>query len=111
VVYKILSEGHYRKHTERLRTRLDTVRDKSIKWLESIGMRIDISTPAGMFVWADTGCDTNVLAEKAMAEGILLAPGCLFSPSQLPSRRMRINVTTLSDPDVLAFLEREIGRA
>ena len=50
VVYKILSEGHYRKHTDRLRGRLDAVRDNSIKWLESIGMRIDISTPAGMFV-------------------------------------------------------------
>lgn len=111
VVYKILSEGHYRKHTERLRGRLDAVRGKSIKWLEGIGMGIDISTPAGMFVWADTGCDTNLLAEKAMAEGILLAPGCLFSPSQLPSRRMRLNVAALSDPDVRGFLEREIGKA
>ncbi|MGV8893487.1 MAG: PLP-dependent aminotransferase family protein [Burkholderiaceae bacterium] len=110
VVYKILSEGHYRKHTERLRNRLDAVRDDSVKWLESIGMSIDISTPAGMFVWADAGCDTNVLAEKAMNEDILLAPGCLFSPNQLPSSRMRLNVATLSDPEVRAFLEREIHR-
>ena len=109
VVYKILSEGHYRKHTDRLRGRLDAVRDNSVKWLESIGMTIDISPPAGMFLWADTGCDTNVLAETAINEGILLAPGCLFSPSQLPSRRMRLNVATLSDPDVRAFLTREIG--
>ncbi len=108
VVYKILSEGHYRKHTERLRNRLDAVRDDSVKWLERIGMTIDISTPAGMFVWADAGCDTNVLAEKAMNEGILLAPGCLFSPNQLPSHRMRVNVATLDDPEVRAFLEREI---
>lgn len=106
VVYKILSEGQYRKHTERLRSRLDAVRDNSIKWLENIGMTIDISAPAGMFVWADTGCDTNVLAEKAMNEGILLAPGCLFSPNQLPSRRMRLNVATLTDPEVRVFLER-----
>lgn len=106
VVYKILSEGQYRKHTERLRSRLDAVRDNSIKWLENIGMTIDISAPAGMFVWADTGCDTNVLAEKAMNEGILLAPGCLFSPNQLPSRRMRLNVATLTDPEVRVFLEQ-----
>ncbi|WP_025916950.1 PLP-dependent aminotransferase family protein [Herminiimonas sp. CN] len=111
VAYKILSEGQYRKHTERLRNRLDAVRTDSIRWLEGIGMRIDISTPAGMFVWADTGCDTNVLAERAISEDILLAPGCLFSPSQLPSRRMRINVAALFDPEVRGFLEREIGRA
>lgn len=111
VVYKILSEGHYRKHTERLRSRLDTVRADSVRWLESLGMRIDISTPAGMFVWVDSGCDTNLLAEKAMNQGILLAPGSLFSPNQLPSRRMRLNVTALYDPEVRAFLERELGHS
>jgi DNA-binding transcriptional MocR family regulator len=64
-----------------------------------------------MFVWADAGCDTNVLTEKAMAEGMLLAPGSLFSPRQLPSQRMRINVATMEDTGVWRFLEREIGAA
>jgi DNA-binding transcriptional MocR family regulator len=110
IVYKILSEGHYRKHVDRLRTKLDSVRDKTIKQLERTGMRIDISTPAGLFVWADAGCDTTVLAEKALEENILLAPGALFSPNQLPSTRMRVNVATMSDATVLRFLEREISR-
>lgn len=70
-------------------------------------MRLDSSAqpaaPAGMFVRADTG-----LAEKAMNEGILLAPGRLFSPSQLPSRHVRLNIAALSDPEVRAFLECRI---
>lgn len=110
VVYKILSEGHYRKHVDRLRARLDGVRDKTIKQLERIGLTIDSNPSAGMFVWADALCDTNVLAEKAMAEGYLLAPGSLFSPSQLPSTRMRINVATMSDVGVWRFLERELEK-
>jgi DNA-binding transcriptional MocR family regulator len=110
-VYQILSEGQYRKHVDRLRSRLDTVRDKTIRHLEKAGLKVDISTPAGMFVWADAGCDTNVLTEKAMEQGYLLAPGSLFSPNQLPSTRTRINVATMSDPGVLRFFEREIGRA
>jgi DNA-binding transcriptional MocR family regulator len=109
IVYKILSEGHYRKHVDRLRTKLDAVRDKTIKQLERVGLSVDITTPAGMFLWVDTGCDTNVLTEKAMAEGFLLAPGSLFSPNQLPSTRMRVNVASMSDIGVLRFLEREIG--
>lgn len=110
IVYKILSEGHYRKHVDRLRGKLDGVRDKMVKQLERVGLTIDISTPAGLFLWADTGRDTNVLTEKAMSEGILLAPGSLFSPSQLPSTRMRVNVASMGDMEVLRFLERELGR-
>jgi len=110
VVYKILSEGHYRKHVDRLRGKLDGVRDKAVKQLERVGLTVDIATPAGIFLWADAGCDTNVLTEKALEEGYLLAPGALFSPNQLPSTRMRVNVTTMSDTGVLRFLEKHIGK-
>ncbi|WP_334189116.1 aminotransferase-like domain-containing protein [Noviherbaspirillum sp.] len=108
VVYKILSEGHYRKHVDRLRGKLDAVREKTIKQLERAGLTVDIAAPAGMFVWADAGCDTNLLTEKGMEQGYLLAPGSLFSPAQLPSTRMRINVACMSDPGVLRSMEREI---
>jgi DNA-binding transcriptional MocR family regulator len=108
IVYKILSEGHYRKHVDRLRGKLDSVREKTVKQMERVGLTADIVAPAGMFVWIDTGVDTNVLAEKALEEGFLLAPGSLFSPSQLPSTRMRINVASMADPGLLRFLEREV---
>ncbi|WP_416200093.1 PLP-dependent aminotransferase family protein [Undibacterium sp. 5I1] len=108
VVYKILSEGHYRKHVDRIRVKLDSVRDDVTKRVENLGMKVDYRTPAGMFLWTDTGCDTNVLTEKAMEQGFLLAPGSLFSPNQLPSTKMRINIAAMSDPDVWAFLEKEI---
>ena len=111
VVYKVLSEGHYRKHTDRLRSKLDAVRDKTIRQLERIGAMIDINTPAGMFVWADVGCDTNLLTEKAMEAGYLLAPGSLFSPNQLPSTRLRFNIAALSDSGAFRFLEKEIGKS
>ncbi|GAA4018539.1 PLP-dependent aminotransferase family protein [Actimicrobium antarcticum] len=110
VVYKILSEGRYRKHLDRLRSRLDSVRDATTRRLDGIGIRVDTGSTSGMFVWADAGCDTNLLTENAMAEGYLLAPGCLFSPRQLPSHRMRINVATMEDAGVWGFLERSVGR-
>ncbi|GIZ52087.1 aminotransferase-like domain-containing protein [Noviherbaspirillum aridicola] len=110
VIYKILSEGHYRKHADRLRGKLDAVRDKTVRQLERIGLEIDIGAPAGIFLWVDARCDTNVLTEKAMEQGYLLAPGSLFSPSQLPSTRMRVNVANMQDSGLLRFLEREIGK-
>jgi len=109
VAYKVLSEGYYRKHTERLRARLDGVREKVVRQLENLGLTVE-QPPCGMFLWVDTGRDTNVLTEKAMEHGYLLAPGALFSPSQLPSTRMRVNVATMADPGIWQFLARELGR-
>jgi DNA-binding transcriptional MocR family regulator len=109
VVYKILSEGHYRKHLDRIRGRLDAVRPKALRHIEAAGIRMEMGPAAGMFVWVDTGRDTNVLAARAMDEGLLLAPGSLFSPSQLPSTRMRLNVAALQEPAVRRFFERELA--
>ncbi|WP_072780441.1 aminotransferase-like domain-containing protein [Duganella sacchari] len=109
VVYKVLSEGSYRKHADRLRGRLDSVRAKALRQMERIGLRVESSPLAGMFVWADAGCDTNALTERAMAHNLLLAPGSLFSPKQLPSTRMRLNVAAMQEPAVWRFLERELG--
>ncbi|ASU38178.1 GntR family transcriptional regulator [Herbaspirillum sp. meg3] len=110
VIYKILSEGHYRKHAERLRNRLNSVRDKVVRQLERVGLDTGLATASGMFIWADAGCDTSVLTEKAMAQGFLLAPGSLFSPNQLPSTKMRINVASMADPGIWRFLDEELGR-
>ena len=108
VVYKILSEGHYRKYIERVRGKLDVVRISTAKRLESIGIKVDMLPTAGMFLWVDTGCDANALAEAAIEQGILLSPGSLFSPTQEPSTRMRINVAAMTDPLVWEFLTQAI---
>ena len=108
VVYKILSEGLYRKHVDRIRARLDALRGRTLRQMERVGLKVDVVAPAGMFIWADAGRDTNVLTSHAMAENLLLAPGSLFSPSQLPSTRMRLNLAAMQDPAVWRFLEREL---
>lgn len=109
VVHKVLSEGHYRKHVDRIRSRLDNARNEVTHRLEKMGMHIEYRTPAGMFLWVDTGSDTLTLTEKALTEGILIAPGSLFSPKQLPSTHMRLNVAAMSDQGVWNFLERELS--
>jgi len=106
VVYKVLSEGTFRKHTDRICSRLDALRSRTVRQMEQVGLKVDMAPAAGMFVWADAGCDTNVLAAQAMARDLLLAPGSLFSPSQLPSRHMRLNIAAMQEPAVWRFLEK-----
>ncbi|GAB7523496.1 aminotransferase-like domain-containing protein [Paraburkholderia sp. 2C] len=104
VLYKILTEGHYRRHVERLRARLDTVRDKACRMLEKTGMRLFQTPGAGMFVWTDTGVDADALAAAGHEAGFLLTPGSLFSPQQSPTTWMRFNVANCGDPALPAFL-------
>ena len=116
MVCRILSEGHYRKHVDRLRGRFDAMRDRAIRGLERAGLAIDHQPAAGMFLWAraggDTrharGIDTSALAARLFDEGYLLAPGSLFSPSQLPSSHLRFNIATSSNPGMLDALARAL---
>ncbi|WDD94831.1 PLP-dependent aminotransferase family protein [Burkholderia sp. FERM BP-3421] len=106
VLYKVLTEGHYRRHVERLRARLDGVRDKTARMLERSGMRLFTMPAAGMFLWADTGVDSDALAAAAHEAGFLLTPGSLFSPQQSPSTWTRFNVANCGDPALATFLAR-----
>ncbi|HTH73102.1 MAG TPA: PLP-dependent aminotransferase family protein [Trinickia sp.] len=104
VLYKILTEGHYRRHVERLRARLDGVRDKCARMLEHAGFSLFSMPAAGMFLWADTGVDADALAAAGQEAGFLLAPGSLFSPHQSPTTWMRFNVANCGDPALPGFL-------
>ncbi|CAG2157200.1 Histidinol-phosphate aminotransferase [Cupriavidus campinensis] len=110
VVYKVLTEGHYRKHVERVRGRLDRARDETRHQLERLGLRMFPGQHAGMYLWADTGVDTNVIATAGHEEGYLFAPGSLFSPSQMPSTWTRFNVASSADPGMLRFLAAQMER-
>ena len=107
MVSRILSDGHYRKHVERLRARFDAGRDRAIRGLERAGLAVDEPPDVGMFIWARAeGVDTNAVAARLFDQGYLLAPGSLFSPSQLPSPHVRFNIATSSNPGMLEALAR-----
>ena len=97
VVHRILAEGQYRKHVQRLRERIDHARQRCLRMVESWGWQVEHEPMAGMFVWADTGQDTEVLARKMASQGVLLAPGVLFSPQQSISTMLRLPVSMADD--------------
>jgi DNA-binding transcriptional MocR family regulator len=108
VVYRVLSEGHYRRHLDRLRHRLAVAREQGAGALEGFGFAPVEGASHGMFQWIDTGSDSIALAQAMLDRGFLMAPGSLFSPTQSPCSRMRFNVTTLHNPRMLAALAESI---
>ncbi|CAH2795192.1 MAG: DNA-binding transcriptional regulator, MocR family / aminotransferase domain [uncultured Caballeronia sp.] len=104
VLYKVLTDGHYRRHVERLRAKLDGVREKTVRMLEKVGYKPYLVPSASMFLWAHTDVDSEGLAAAGHEAGFLLTPGSLFSPHQLPSTWMRFNIANCGDPGLLAML-------
>jgi DNA-binding transcriptional MocR family regulator len=91
-----IEQGQLRRHSERIRTRLDAARSRSVKLALHAGCRF-VAEPAGLFGWVDTGVDTDALAQRMLDEGYLLAPGALFHAERKPSTLMRINFATTQD--------------
>ncbi len=108
VVARVLAEGQYRRHLDRLRSKLDVARDRTARALERMGAKLFAEPAAGIFLWADFGRDTNAIATEAAQHDILCAPGSLFSPTQLPSTWMRVSAATSLNPAAMRFLAQAI---
>ncbi|GAB3652236.1 aminotransferase-like domain-containing protein [Ramlibacter alkalitolerans] len=91
-----IEQGQLRRHSERIRTRLDLARSRSVKLALHAGCRF-VAEPAGLFGWVDTGVDTDALSQRMLDEGYLLAPGALFHAERKPGTLMRINFATTQD--------------
>ena len=91
-----IEQGQLRRHAERMRTRLDAARSRSVKLALAAGCRF-VAEPVGLFGWVDAGVDTELLAQRMLDQGYLLAPGALFHAGRTPSTLMRINFATTQD--------------
>ncbi|OSZ63875.1 PLP-dependent aminotransferase family protein [Hydrogenophaga sp. IBVHS2] len=91
-----IEQGQLRRHAERLRARLDGARARSVQLARAAGCRF-VAEPAGLFGWVDTGVDTDVLAQRLLDDGYMIAPGALFHAGRQPSTLMRINFATTQD--------------
>jgi DNA-binding transcriptional MocR family regulator len=60
-----------------------------------------------MFMWAHAGGhrDAEALAAAAQPQGIILAPGSLFSPTQARSPWMRFHVAYAGSPKLARFFD------
>lgn len=103
-----LKDGTYRKHLEGLRLRLGRAMGETIGRLKALGIEPWTEPRAGMLLWCrlPEGLDAAEIAQRALAEGIVLAPGNAFSLSQSAGRFLRFNVAQSGDPRIYRVLER-----
>jgi DNA-binding transcriptional MocR family regulator len=105
-----IEQGQLRRHAERIRTRLDAARARSVKLALGAGCTF-AADPVGLFGWVDTGVDTDALSQRMLDEGYLLAPGALFHAERKPSTLMRINFATTQDATFWRTFERIVKQS
>lgn len=108
VVHQLIEGGHYRRHLNRLKTRLADSHRPALRALARAGLRVHPADPEGYYLWAElpSGLDELALVREAAAQGIFLAPGAVFYPDrQSPVPALRLHVAHAADPRFLRFLQ------
>lgn len=113
LVHGLLGDGSYRHHMDDTRARLAVARGGVVTRLAAAGLAVDHLPAGGMFVWArlPEGIDAAAVATRALARGVVLAPGNVFSASQSAAGHLRFNVAQSTDPRVFSVLERAMAEA
>jgi len=110
---RYLERGSYERHLRGLRATLEAQRDAYTTAIaEHFPAGTRVSRPSGgYFLWVELppGCDSFVLWRHAMAAGISLAPGPMFSASGAFRNFVRINAGHDCDARTIAAL-RTVGR-
>jgi DNA-binding transcriptional MocR family regulator len=112
LIYLMLVDGHYRKFLARLQERMGEARRNVVRAFEQIGIELMVEPKDGMFAWGRFPHieDSLPLAQKALQDGIMLAPGTVFRPHLERSPWMRFNLAICDDPKLLRWLKTVADR-
>lgn len=108
----VLKDGSYRRHLQALRTRLAAAMGETRKRLARLGITPWTEPRGGLFLWCQLPEDRDAteVARLALADGVVLAPGNVFSVAQTAPSLMRFNVAQCADPRIFSVLERALSR-
>lgn len=110
VIAEVLGSGSYRKHLEALRRRLAHQRSEVADRLKALGITPVLMPRGGFYLWCrlPASCSSTALAQTALAEGLVLAPGNVFSIGQSADQLMRFNTAQMSDRRIDLILARAL---
>ena len=113
ILAHMLAGGGYRKHMEELRRRLVRARRETAERLSRLGIEPVLLPRGGFNLWCrlPEGLDSAPVAQAALSDGVVLAPGNVFSVSQSAAGFMRFNVAHMIEPRVYTVLEKAMRRA
>ncbi len=106
----ILGEGQFLRHLSRLQDRLRHATARGLDLLDDLGAEVFCRPEQSLYLWARFPHieDAHVLTRHCLAQGVMLAPGSIFSTQPKDtSPWTRLNVAYLDDP-VFCRIIREL---
>ena len=110
LIANVLTSGSYRKHMDDVRLRLVRARREIARKLEDLGIDIWLMPRGGFYLWCrlPEGLKAVDVARAALGEGIVLAPGNVFSVADTASEFLRFNVAQSSNPRIWEMMRRAV---
>lgn len=111
IVAQVLSGGSYRKHMEEVRRKLAHARQDVAQRLARLGIVPVLQPRGGFYLWCTLpeGIDSTLLAQEALNDRVVLAPGNVFSLRQTASHLMRFNVAQMGDKRIDQVLTKAMA--
>jgi DNA-binding transcriptional MocR family regulator len=107
----MLSEGHYQRHLNRLRSRMAQATTQAQALFESFGAELFVRNAQSLYLWASLPgvSDSLALAQALIPQKVVLAPGRIFNvDSAAASPWSRFNVGAVIDPRFAAALRTSL---
>jgi len=113
LIYSMLRQGSYRHHVDALHGKLADAMGRTLHRLDKLGITPWMKPQGGMFLWMRLphGLNSARVSQEALHEGVVLAPGNVFSLSQTASQFMRFNVAQCQVAKVYEVLENAMESA
>ncbi len=110
LIAHVLTGGRYQKHMEDIRLRLVRARREIADKLEDLGIEPWLMPRGGFYLWCHlpNGLKATDVARAALEEDIVLAPGDVFSVSELASEFLRFNVAQSRHPRIWQVMRRVV---
>ena len=108
IIDKMLRDGTYRKHLNNLRSKLAEAMGHTTNRLSALDIKPWLQPKGGLFLWCilPDNLNSSQIAEAALTEDVVLAPGNAFSTAQTASKFMRFNVAQSLNSRIYSVLER-----
>jgi DNA-binding transcriptional MocR family regulator len=107
IVEKVLTEGRYARHVERVIEKLKDAHARVEERMDALGVELFHRPRAGLFVWARLPVDPERAGEittRALNSGIWLAPGSYFRPDDAGTEWFRFNAPYSLDDALWNFI-------
>lgn len=112
LVYELLRQGSYRRYLDTLRARLSDCMGETVTRLRRLGLTLWSEPQGGVFLWARLPdmLDAGAVSRYALEQGVVLAPGNVFSLGQSATQYLRFNVAQSQSPRIYNVLASAMER-